>query len=552
MERSGRFHLFLCGGAIVLLALMAYIPAITGGFVWDDDFHVTDNRALRDLGGLRSIWTDVRTTPQYYPLTHTTFWMQYQLWGDNPLPYHLANILLHIGSALLLWRILEKLGMPGAWLAAAIFALHPVHVESVAWITERKNVLSGLFYLAAGFVYIKHKLEARSSMALPLLSLGLFLCALLSKTVTASLPVILFMVLAWCGCRFKIRDGIFLGTMLVSGAVMGRLTSFLERFQVGAMGAEWDLSLVERSLIAGRAWWFYLCKLVWPAKLAFIYPRWEIDAGAAWQYLYPAAALVALGVLLLLRKKTGWGPLLAMACYTVTISPALGFFDIYPMRYSFVADHFQYLASIGPIALAAALLWKIPPPPRRAAAAAVLAACTVLTFLQCRAYDDLETLWRHTVERYDRSWMAHYNLGKLLAVRGDLEQAKGHYERALETKPDHIKSSVELANLLADQGDYPAAIELYLGSLAIDPDHALTHYNLALALEQTGRPEEALRHYRHATRIDPGLAAAHNNMAIILYNQGDYHGAARELELAKRYGHEPHPGFVRELNDKIR
>jgi tetratricopeptide (TPR) repeat protein len=552
MERAGRFSLFLCGGAIVLLALLAYIPAISGGFVWDDDFHVTGNRALRDLDGLGRIWTDLSTTPQYYPLTHTTFWMQYRLWGDNPLPYHLVNVLLHIGSALLLWRILDRLGIPGALLAAAIFALHPVHVESVAWITERKNVLSGLFYLASGYIYIKHKLEERESLVLPLLSLGLFFCALLSKTVTASLPVILLMVLAWKGIRLKIRDGIFLGTMLLCGAVMGQITSFLERFQVGAMGPEWDLSIVERSLVAGRAWWFYLCKLAWPAKLAFIYPRWEIDSGAAWQYLYPAAALAALAALLIVRKKIGWGPLTAMLCYTVTISPALGFFNVYPMRYSFVADHFQYLASIGPIVLASVLLWRIPPPPRRVVAALVLVACSLLTFRQGFSYADLETLWRHTVARYDRSWMAHYNLGKILSARGDIAEAGSHYERALAAKPDHIKSAVELANLLADSGDHSAAIELYRGALAIDPDHALAHYNLALALEQTGRPEEALLHYRHATRIDPGLAAAHNNMAIILYNLGDYHGAARELELAKKYGHEPHPGFVRELGDKIR
>jgi tetratricopeptide (TPR) repeat protein len=552
MESAGRYTFILYAGAIVLLAMAAYIPAMTAGFVWDDDFHVTNNRALRDLDGLRRIWTDPRTTPQYYPLTHTTFWIQYQLWGDFPLPYHLANILLHIGSALLLWRILEKLRIPGAWLAAAVFALHPVHVESVAWITERKNVLSGLFYLGAAFAYITHKLGKKSSWGLPLLSLLLFLCALLGKTVTASLPVVLFLVLAWKRCRFKLRDGLLLGTMLAFGAVMGRLTSSLEKYQVGAMGAEWDLSFIERSLIAGRAWWFYLCKLVWPAKLAFIYPRWEIDAGAACQYLYPAAAIAALAVLLLLRKRLGWGPLLALLCYSVTITPALGFFNVYPMRYSFVADHFQYLASIGPITLLAILLWKLPLPPRRVVAAVALAACAVLAFLQCRAYADLETLWRHTVARYDRSWMAHYNLAKILVARGELEEAKSHYLSALAAKPDHLKSSVELANILADEGDFPAAMELYRRSLAVAPDDALTHYNLALLLEQIGRPEEALDHYRHAARIEPGLAAAHNNMAIILYHQGDYHGAARELELAIRHGLEPHPGFVEELNDKIR
>jgi tetratricopeptide (TPR) repeat protein len=549
-----RQMLFLGAGAILLLTLLAYIPAISGGFIWDDDFHITNNRALRDLDGLQRIWTDARTTPQYYPLTHTSFWLQYQLWGANPLPYHIANVLLHIASALLLWGVLAKLRVPGAWLAAAIFALHPVHVESVAWITERKNVLSGFFYMAAAFTYIRHKLDDRDEgWGLPLLALLLFFCALLSKTVTASLPVVLAMVLVWKGIKLRVRDGFFLGTMLTCGAAMGRLTSFLEKYQVGAMGEEWDFSFIERCLIAGRAWFFYPAKLLWPAKLSFVYPRWEIDAGEAWQYLFPLATATVLVTLFMLQKKIGWGPLLALLCYSVTIVPALGFFNVFPMRYSFVADHFQYLASIGPITLLACLLWRhLPKKLRRLAAAILLAACAILTFRQGLAYEGLESLWRHAVRQYDQAFMAHFNLAKILEERGDLEESKLHYLAALAAKPDYHEAAMDLGNILAEQGDIPAAIERYRQSLLIEPEHALTHYNLALLLEQAGRPEEAMLQYMEAIRIEPSLAAAHNNLAIILFNRGDYHGAARELRLAEEHGGEPHPGFVRELADKMR
>jgi tetratricopeptide (TPR) repeat protein len=341
--------------------------------------------------------------------------------------------------------------------------------------------------------------------------------------------------------------------MIAAGAAMGQLTSFLEKYQVGAVGDEWDFSFLERCLIAGRAWFFYLGKLLWPAKLSFVYPRWQIDAGAAWQYLYPLGAVLLLTLLFILRRKIGLGPLLALLCFSVTISPALGFFNVFPMRYSFVADHFQYLASIGPIALFALLLCRfLPLKAYRGVALVLLAACALLTFRQGFAYEGLESLWRHSIRQYDQAFMAHFNLAKILEDRGDLEEAKLHYLAAIAAKPDHHEALMDLGNILADEGDIPGAIERYRQSLAIEPEHALTHYNLALLLEQIGRPDDAMKHYLEATRIQPGLAAAHNNLAIILFNRGDYNGALRELRLAEEHGGRPHPGFVRELADRIR
>jgi len=531
---------------LFLATIAAYAPALDGGFIWDDDVYVTKNAALRDVAGLRRIWTDTRTTPQYYPLTHTTFWLQYQLWGTWTFPYHLLNVLLHAASAVLLWRVLERLAVPGAWLASALFALHPVHVESVAWITERKNVLSGVLYLGAALAYLRYALartgedsrrspvENRPSPWLPWLSLALFGGALLSKTVVASLPVALALVLWWKRRRLTLSDAAVLVPMLVAGAVMGSRTAFLEKYQVGAFGEEWSFTFVERCLIAGRAWWFYLLKLIWPFGLAFVYPRWKIDSGAAWQYLFPLAALASVSALFLLRRRIGWGPLVAFAFFSLTLAPALGFFDVFPMKYSFVADHFQYLASIGPLSLLAVVLWRVLPPAiaarsagrlradslSRGLAAAMIVALGLLTFVQAHDYEDIETLWRHTLARNPDAPMAHYNLGLLLDERDDVEATIAQYRAGLAVKPDMPDAHNNLARALARRGEFAEAMHHYRESLRIDPDQYLAYYNLGVALEQTGQLDEAMDQYREAIRRRPDFPEAYNNLATVLYKLG--------------------------------
>jgi tetratricopeptide (TPR) repeat protein len=537
----------IVGAAFLVLApIVAYTPAMDGGFIWDDDVYVAKNEALRDLDGLRRIWTDVRTTPQYYPLTHTTFWVQYQLWQTWTFPYHLLNVLLHGSSAVLLWSVLARLGVPGAWLASALFALHPVQVESVAWITERKNVLSGVLYLGAALAYLQYAFAGqeehsrrppvgkRPSVWLLWISVALFSGALLSKTVVASLPVALALVLWWKRGRLTLKDTAVLVPMLLAGAVMGYWTAYLEKYQVGAVGEEWSFTLVERCLIAGRALWFYLSKLVWPFRLTFVYPRWTIDSGIAWQYLFPLAALAGVSALFLLRRRLGWGPLVAFAYFSLTLVPALGFFDVYPMRYSFVADHFQYLASIGPLSLAAVVLWRVLPAAiaargagmrsvdsiRGGLAAAAIVGLGSLTFVQAHDYQDIETLWRRTLARNPEAAMAHYNLGLLLDERDEVEAAIVHYRAGLAVKPDMPDAHNNLARALARRGEFDEAMHHYRESLRIDPAQYLAYYNLGVALEQTGRLQEAMDQYQEAIRRRPEFPDAHNNLATVLYKLG--------------------------------
>ena len=356
---------------MVLLVFLAYFPALRGQFLWDDDVYVTGNTTLHSVNGLWQIWFKPGVTVQYYPLTFTSFWLEYHLWGLNPLGYHVTNVCLHALSAILLWLVLRRLGVRGAWLGAAIFALHPVHVESVAWITERKNALSGFFYLGSILAGLKFWLPKQAPLSSNVASapvsnishgpwrfyvvgLVLYLFALWSKTATVALPVVILLLL-WWKCRKVVRRDIcLLLPFLAVGMGMGLITMWVEENQVGAAGQEWGFSFVERCLVTGRMLWFYLGKLLWPHPLMFVYPRWEIHASQPTAYLPVLAA--GIGLWVLWRCRSGWGrPVLcAMVYFIAVLFPVLGFFNVFFFRYSFVCDHFQYLASIGPLALAAA------------------------------------------------------------------------------------------------------------------------------------------------------------------------------------------------------
>jgi len=486
------------GAIIVLMVVAAYVPALQSGYVWDDDVYVTNNPTLRTIDGLWSSWTHVDANVQYYPLVFTSFWLEYHFWQLDPFGYHFVNVVLHLLNALLIWHVLRRLGVQGAWLAAAVFAVHPVHVESVAWITERKNVLSGLFYLGAVSAYLRFadcRVSERAaggnracSQAWGFYAFAAFLfcCALLSKTVTASLPAALLVIVWWKRGTLERRDVVPLVPFLFLGALMGSLTAWIEQVQVGASGSEWELSLIERSLVAGRAFWFYVSKLLVPLNLTFSYPRWIIDAGRWWQYLLPVSVVATMTLLYVKRERIGRGVFAAALFFFLTLAPALGFFDVYPMRYSFVADHFQYLASLGPIVLVSAMLaraaGRFTSAPEQFFASArrrttvvlaslLLVTLAFLTWKQSRIYRNPETLWFDTIAKNPGSWMAYNNLGLFYFRQGEWGRALPHFQE----------------------------------SVRINPDNAEAHYNLALVLQGIGRGAEAASHFETASRLRPGI-----------------------------------------------
>ncbi len=297
---------------VIAATCVAYSQSLWGGFLWDDDAHVTKPE-LRSLEGFRRIWLEPfrhdaegriqpGATQQYYPLLHSAFWFEYQLWDGSPLGYHIANLFLHGTAVCLCYLVLLRLKIPGAWFAAALFAIHPVQVESVAWITEQKNTLSTVFYFSAMLAYLAF--DEQRKWPLYLLAIVFFLLGLLSKTVTATLPAALLVVFWWQRGRLQWRrDFVPLVPFLLLGACAGLFTSWVERKLIGAEGSEFQLSFVDRFLLAGHAMWFYLSKLAWPTNLTFIYPHWNIDARDFWQWLFPFAAILLLIGLWALRAR---------------------------------------------------------------------------------------------------------------------------------------------------------------------------------------------------------------------------------------------------------
>ncbi len=510
---------------ILALTLTCYWPALHGGMVWDDDGHVTKPE-LRSLSGLGQIWFNLHATQQYYPLLHSAFWFEHKLWGDDTLGYHLVNVLEHAAAACLLVLILGRLKIPGATLAGIIFAVHPVGVESVAWISEQKNTQSLVLYLLAALVYLRFDRERGqpSAKTTYLLASGLFVMALLTKTVTATLPAALLVVFWWQRGRLSWRGDVRpLVPWFVLAAGSGLFTAWVERTIIGAEGAAFGLTLVQRCLLAGRVVWFYLGKLIWPGNLIFVYPRWDVNSSMASWTGYLLAALLLTAFLWAWRRRTR-APLAGWLFYGGSLFPALGFFNVYPFIFSYVADHFQYLASMGIIALASAgaavLMGRAKPDWRGIGlgfTAALVAVLCLLSNAQSQIYADEPTLYRATLERNPACWMAHNNLGYWYKNHGDADKALVHYQEALRLRKDYPQAHNNLGALYEDRGDLPGAAEQFQAALDIAPAFAAAHNNLGSVLGKIpGRETEAIAQFREAIRLQPGFATAYNNLGAAL------------------------------------
>src|SRR5262249_32347255 len=485
--------------------------------------HITQP-ALRSWQGLAQIWTQPGATQQYYPLVHSVFWIEQKLWGDSVPGYHLANILLHGLGALVLLQILLRLKIPGSWLAAGLFALHPVQVESVAWISELKNTLSGLFFFCSILTYLNFD-ERRTGLSY-VGALVLFILGLLCKTAIAPLPAIVLVILWWKRGLIRLRKDILpLLPFFLIGIIAGLATALFERILIGAHVAEFQLSILQRCLIAVRDFWFYLFKLLWPAKLTFIYPRWQISAAVWWQYLF-AIALLALLAFIWRTRKNVRGPLAAALIFLGLLFPSLGFINLYPFLYSFVADHFQYLACVGPLTLFAAgltmTLDAFSPAKtfvRSAIYGALLLTLGVLSWHQCYDYRDIETLWRTTIARNPDCWMAYSNLGSYQSARGDIDQATHYFQKALELNPNQSKDHNNLGKVLMQKGRTAEAMDEFQTALRISPGDSDTENNIGALYLEKGKAEEAIAHLREAVRNRPSNAEAYINLGNALLQQ---------------------------------
>lgn len=568
-----RARLRRAGQIALLFAVVAvgYWPAIDGGFIWDDTVLLSEAPLVHAPDGLRRFWLTTEA-PDYWPLTNTTFWLEWRLWGTNTTGYHATNLLLHAVEAVLVWALLARLAIPGAYLAALLFAVHPVNVESVAWIAQRKNLVALLFFLPSLLFYFVGEDErkaGRRSRRFYAASFACFVLAMLGKGSVATLPVILLLLVWWRERRLARADVVRVLPFFVVGAALVLVNIW---FQTHGTGPIRDASLAERVAGAGAVVWFYLGKALLPVRLAFVYPQWTIEAARLVWWIPLVAAAAVTGVLFLRRGAWARPFFVAWACFCVALLPVMGLTDVYFMKYSLVADHYQHVAIIAVLALVSAgwaawhraarggLRWA-------AVALATLAVGTLthLTARQSALYESAETIYRATLELNPECWLAHYNLAVELgkgredeafallqrAVRAEPgfadahnnlalalqekgldEEAFAHAQAAVRLKPDLAQARVNLGQMLAKRGRHAEALAHLEEAVRLQPASAEARHNLGLTLKALGRGREGMEQLVEAVRLDPGRADAHNAAGTGLLEAGEVDGAIQAFEHA--------------------
>lgn len=508
---------------LFVVSLLAYSPAFFAGFVWDDDIFYLQNGILQTIDGLRNIWFHPSLIPNeahYWPLVYSTFWVEFHLWGDNPMGYHATNILLHIVDVILLWTILRRLEIPGAWWAALIFALHPVHVESVAWAIERKDVLSGMFYLLSFLCYLQFENEKKWGKYI--LSLVLFTCAMLSKSVVVTFPVVILLYQWWKENRIEKRTWLLSFFYIEIAAIITAFDMWLSHLRDHSA---FHLSLLERCLIAGRAIWFYVWELFCPINLIAIYPLWNINVHAYWQYLFPCSLVAIVLLLWILKNRIGRSPFAAVLFFIITLSPTLGFIDFSFMGHSYVADRYQYLASIGLIVLFSAGVSMLPTSTRfnsifkSAVYFLIPVLLAILTFQQAKTWYSLETMFARTIEKNPNTSAAHSNLGVAYAKRGLRTAAINQFIEALRIKPDQADVRNNVGVLLGEEGKMKEAAEYFKQAIQLKPDFVEAHYNLGCCYMREAKYKEAIDEFTIALKIDPYHESARKTLAEAVADQ---------------------------------
>jgi tetratricopeptide (TPR) repeat protein len=526
----------IAGAALIVIAVfLVYLPAMNGGFVLDDDLLLTENNLVQAGDGVYRFWCTTEAT-DYWPVTNASLWLEWRLWGLNPAGYHAGNLALHIVESLSVWVVLRRLSIPGACWAALIFAIHPVNVESVAWIASRKNLTAMLFFLFSILWCLKASMPAASVGMAPStircppptahsplwypLSLAAFVLAVLGKGSAAVLPVLLLLIV-WHMRQVTKRDFLRFVPFFLVAAAFSAVNVWFQTH--GSAEAIRSSGFVERLLAAGGALWFYLYKAVLPIDLAFVYPLWRVAAGNLLWWLPLAAALLLTAVLWLYRNSWSRPLLFAWGFFCVTLVPIAGFVDVGFMKHSLVADRYEHAAIIAPIALAAAgwSLWQ-----RRArrsfffaAASVAVGAAGSLAFFawqQSGLYRDAFTLYQAALIKNPGSWMAHYNLANALRGAGQTEASIEHYRQAARLKPDYYEAQNNLGVLLVKTGKPDQAIEHCEKALRLMPKSPEAHYNLANALKAVGRRKEAIDLYLKALALKSDYAEAHNNLGLLL------------------------------------
>jgi Tfp pilus assembly protein PilF len=519
---------------IAAAGLWIYWPALHGGWLWDDDLLVWNNSELHTLRGLWQIWFTVPKT-DYWPLTWTVLWMEWHLWGNEPFGYHICNLALHLSSGFLIWRLLNRLGLRYGWLGGLLFVVHPLAVESVAWVSEIKNTLSLPLFLLSLNAWLDTE-ENKSSGFLR--SVFYYLAAMLAKTSTVMLPLVLLLYCWWKRGHVTRQELIRTFPFFAIAMTLGLVTVFFQNFgQLDPFSPE---GFVIRLIGAGTAFFFYLGKFILPINLLPIYPGWIFDPPGLLQVLsLPALAGLLFG---LWTQRWTWGRhvLFGFGFFLLNLLPVLGLVQMQWMGVGLVADHLVYLPMIGLVGVIALGLAQLPSSPHlfRVGTVSIAVMIGLLLCEKSRNYAWLfkngETLWTYTLRHNPQAW-PHYNLGFALFWSGHVPEAIEQFKEAMKIAPDSFIAHNNFGGVLLQTGHVPEAIEQFKEALRIAPDNSSAHYNLGLALLQTGQNvPEAIEQFTQALKIAPNNVSAHYNLGIALSQTGHMPEAIEQFKEALR------------------
>ena len=514
-----------------------YFPALSGEFIWDDAIF-SEERTIHSWSGLWSIWfapSEIAREAHYWPVAYTAFWLQHKLFGLNPLGYHIVNCLLYFVNVVLIWRLLLKLEVPGAWAISMVFTVHPLHVESVAWVIQQKDLLSALFYLGAVHAWLQFR--ESSSPKTYALALSLYALGLLSKSIVITLPVALLVLLWWKQERISAQDIMRLFPFLIVGfaVTLGDYLFYISREEI-----DFTYSFLERILIAAQAVWFYVGKLLWPTNLIVIHPHFDISVGNLVAWLSVAATVGVLVLLWNYRHRMGKGPLAGVAFFGITLSPILGFVDYGYMQFSFVADRYQYLAGLGLVAVlvgGATYAVQRHITSSRYAAMGVFAVLVIglgiLTWRQATIYQDEIAIFRHITSHNPTAYNAYHNLGSALFRADRAEEAYEASLKAVELQPNRSGTHANVASALVLLKRYDEAEEYIKRALELDPRNGGAWQNYGSLLFQQQRYEEAVATFQKMIDLGADLILAHGAIADSYYQLGHHAKAMEWLDRAQ-------------------
>jgi len=530
---------------IVAAVLWIFWPALHGDWLWDDGLYLTNNPLLHDPNRLWKIWFAPGSFIEYYPLEETVQWVQWQLWQNETFGYHLTNVILHIGNALLVWRLFNKFGLRFAWLAGLIFAIHPAMVESVAWIVELKNTLSLMPFLWAMCAWIDYEEHERRRDYL--LALGLFLVAMLCKISMAPFPVVILLYAWWKRGRIgwvelKASLPFFVISLVLGFATLWAgerwVQGFMETPEVVPMGG-----FFSRLALAGLSLAFYFSRCFWPLGLLPVYPKWTVDPSQPLQFL-PWVLLA--GVLFWLwRKRHDWGrhALLGIGFFLIQLLPFVGFIVTSFMSFTWVMDHFLYIPIIGLLGLVVAGMEQVAKKLSTSVRRFAIGIVTIIMGLMAweshgyaGIFTSQETLWTYTLQYNPEAWPGYVNLGNVLEARGQITEAVTQYEKALIIDPRYARGDYNIGCVLMKVDRVSEAIAHYEKALKINPNFPMARYNLGNALVQENRFPEAIEQFEQAEKLSPGMGLAYNNMGNALVHMNRIPEAIEQFEQAVKLG----------------